>query len=167
MKLISSGMNSCSDIIGCLQSVRFLPVFWNLDLQSLFPCNVFVYYFFSLSPLCSPRGASLRSPESRTRSNGSSGFCPRVAWRHSRLSHRPLDTFVVYLVMKLCLPSITFLGLGPVRWSPRVIGSKRFYLVKGWCGILSQPVSSRDIASHSHPDASICFHKPVDLPACY
>lgn len=54
-------MNSCSDIIGCLQSVRFLPVFWNLDLPSHFACDVFVYFFFSLS-FCVHPGVGGRVP---------------------------------------------------------------------------------------------------------
>lgn len=69
-------MNSCSDIIGCLWSVKFLPVFWNWDLQSHFTCDVFVYYFLSLSLSHSvlTQEVSLSCPQSRIRSNGSSGF---------------------------------------------------------------------------------------------
>lgn len=115
MKLISSGVNSCSVIIGCLQSVRFLPLFWNLDLQSLFACDVFVYYFFSLLR-CSPRWlpSVLLSLGPYLMEIWVSA--PGRHRGHSRPSHRPVDTLVLYLVMKLCLPSVAFLGHGPVRW---------------------------------------------------
>lgn len=49
VKSVSSGVNSCSDIVGCLWSLRFLPGFWNLSLQSHFVRDVLVYYFLSLS----------------------------------------------------------------------------------------------------------------------
>ena len=98
MGLISSGMNSCSDIIGCLWSVKFLPVFWNWDLQSHFECDVFVHYFLSLSLslsliLCSPRRFPSVVPSPESDLMGVQGFCSRVAWGRSTPSHQASGQF--------------------------------------------------------------------------
>lgn len=134
MKLTSSGVNSCSDLIGCLWSITFLAAFWHLDMQSHFACDVFVYYFLFFCG--SSRGFPSVVPSPERNLMRVWGFCSRVAWGCSRPSHQASGHFGSVASLKVLL-SVAFLG--PMKWWSQMVGRNRFFLARGWCGILFQP----------------------------